>query len=1261
MPKKILTVLFFMATLGFVRSQTCIISATNTKVCHGSSVGFSVTWSSGTPASFEWDFGNGVKNFQQNPSYVYPIAGTYTPNIKITFTNSAICQVNGPLINVVAKPIADFYITSDDTQCFKNNMVCLQDTSRPGTSGAPLVSRLFLWGDGNSDISAITVKNLCHNYTSQFGGAYTLVMEVTDTNGCVGRLQKDNSAKIWPKMDGIGFQTTYTVQCNATPVTFNNTSVMPQSKVKKFRWIFDDGSVDSTNSKWASTSHIYAQSGFFSPSLAVEDINGCFDTFTYANGAQNMRLDSFIVMYSVSKCFSKQNYVFYTLGSTGANILWRIYDPAGNLYDSVWAPQYSQVSKRFNCGQYKVRTNLSFGNCSRQIDTFVDIFGPNTIIYNDTNGITNSTQCHPQDTVYFRTPPKEISCFYQNVLNWHWDFGDPLAPPCTTDTRLGINVGINCRFSKDDKNVKHKYPDGMDNCYKVKLLLTDTQKGCSDLDSATISLMPPNAHPDLSATPPRRGLYFYTLPPGNTLPPQLCFDNLFVFRTEETLPLCGKEKIWINVDSGYASWDTVDVTKNYYVIRYQKTFDPKGWVTTGLIVKNGDCYDTAWYHHMFQILDLNSHFSLKIEGTCAPFKATVSLKDSIQDSLLSATFNFGDGFATLNFAPGDSVIPSQTFYYTKPGKKTIFVTLRNRKGCMVTSDTTIFLGYWSSIEPSKGILCLRDSVTLMDSVVYFSAPDKPYWRDPLRIAAGKEKMFWDFGDGTLPFAVSGPAQKYKYSRIGNYRIRLATVDSIGCRDTAVFDNIKVVDVKAGIAPLTGNLICAPKIVSFNDQSFRSDSSFLYGQAPYDTILYYVWDFGDLKPKSILRDPVHDYTQNGLFSVSHVVITQNGCIDTVVLNLNIKGPKPGYKLLSGDTIGCSPVEVTFKNTTGNIIKQWIWQIDGPVSSTSTTDKDTNTTFRFTKAGVYRILLIGIDTVTNPITMQTFDCAAIAPDTLNPNTPPVYVTVFDKPFAKLSAPDSVCKNEAFTLIVSSDPVYNKYRYDFGDTTFSVPTRDDDTLMYLYRNAGQFNIRLYPTPSFSILCIDSPSHPIKVLDIKADFDIDETNAPVYSFTNTSQFANSYKWDFGQPSSGPANVSFAKDPTHNYQSLNDSFVICLWSTSPVGCTDSLCKAIAPAARLLDIPNVFTPNNDGKNDAFDIMIQGYTSYHLKIYNRWGGLVYESEKDGTGNDGINWNGLLNNDGTECSEGVYYYLFTYKLYNNPKKEQEVHGTITLLRN
>jgi gliding motility-associated-like protein len=79
---------------------------------------------------------------------------------------------------------------------------------------------------------------------------------------------------------------------------------------------------------------------------------------------------------------------------------------------------------------------------------------------------------------------------------------------------------------------------------------------------------------------------------------------------------------------------------------------------------------------------------------------------------------------------------------------------------------------------------------------------------------------------------------------------------------------------------------------------------------------------------------------------------------------------------------------------------------------------------------------------------------------------------------------------------------------------------------------------------------------------------------------------------------------------------------------------------------NIFTPNNDGLNDYFeipnlpaDLCLSLFSS--IKIYNRWGGLVYESS-----DRRFKWNGA------QAVDGVYFYVITYS-------DKQFRGTVTKL--
>jgi gliding motility-associated-like protein len=89
-----------------------------------------------------------------------------------------------------------------------------------------------------------------------------------------------------------------------------------------------------------------------------------------------------------------------------------------------------------------------------------------------------------------------------------------------------------------------------------------------------------------------------------------------------------------------------------------------------------------------------------------------------------------------------------------------------------------------------------------------------------------------------------------------------------------------------------------------------------------------------------------------------------------------------------------------------------------------------------------------------------------------------------------------------------------------------------------------------------------------------------------------------------------------------------------------------------LTIPNAFTPNNDGVNDLFKIKVEGYFLLkYVRIYNRWGQLIYEFRDINLG-----WNGRKN--AADLPVGTYYWVLEgIDVKNMPINRS---GSVTLLR-
>jgi len=86
-----------------------------------------------------------------------------------------------------------------------------------------------------------------------------------------------------------------------------------------------------------------------------------------------------------------------------------------------------------------------------------------------------------------------------------------------------------------------------------------------------------------------------------------------------------------------------------------------------------------------------------------------------------------------------------------------------------------------------------------------------------------------------------------------------------------------------------------------------------------------------------------------------------------------------------------------------------------------------------------------------------------------------------------------------------------------------------------------------------------------------------------------------------------------------------------------------------MKIPNGFTPNGDGLNDYFRIAgLEAFPQNRIVIFNRWGNEVYKASPYKG-----DWNG------SNLSEGTYYYVFEARLHNG--HWQTFKGYITLIRN
>jgi gliding motility-associated-like protein len=157
------------------------------------------------------------------------------------------------------------------------------------------------------------------------------------------------------------------------------------------------------------------------------------------------------------------------------------------------------------------------------------------------------------------------------------------------------------------------------------------------------------------------------------------------------------------------------------------------------------------------------------------------------------------------------------------------------------------------------------------------------------------------------------------------------------------------------------------------------------------------------------------------------------------------------------------------------------------------------------------------------------------------------------------------------------------------------------------------------------------------------------VINFTNTSNTDLSFVWNF---SDGTNSTDTYVEKVFDFNQLAGAI---LEVTDQYGCQDTAAYNYATLGfddyfiNIDDIPNVFTPNNDGNNDVFEIKVAGklYECTDLKIFNRWGQVQFLS----SGNN-IKWDGR-NSVGMSVPDGTYFYTLSIK-------EKKYSGAINIYK-
>jgi gliding motility-associated-like protein len=254
----------------------------------------------------------------------------------------------------------------------------------------------------------------------------------------------------------------------------------------------------------------------------------------------------------------------------------------------------------------------------------------------------------------------------------------------------------------------------------------------------------------------------------------------------------------------------------------------------------------------------------------------------------------------------------------------------------------------------------------------------------------------------------------------------------------------------------------------------------------------------------------------------------------------------------------------------------------------------------------------------------------------------VIAFNFPEVTLeTTPDtSICKNTGAEL-------FARVRGGSGGFKYEWPTiNKTDTVVEVFPRQNS----VYPV-NVTDTCSMRAEETIRV-DVRvvfADFEWDNLDYYGLQLRNRSlPLENStFAWDFGDGA-----TSTELDPRHFFDEI-DPFTVQLITMDEAGCTDTTSRVTQPPIEIF-IPTAFTPNGDGVNDMFVIHGPNITEFSMKIFDRFGALVFET-------DDIlrRWNGSHNGGDYFPTASLYNYIIRFK---GEREEDAIvrTGTISVIR-
>jgi gliding motility-associated-like protein len=557
---------------------------------------------------------------------------------------------------------------------------------------------------------------------------------------------------------------------------------------------------------------------------------------------------------------------------------------------------------------------------------------------------------------------------------------------------------------------------------------------------------------------------------------------------------------------------------------------------------------------------------------------------TFENTSTNATFFHWD-FGVEGIDTDTSNLSSPSFTYPEQGVYTVTLVANPGWPCADSSQTTFTaLPVISPAITYGGYECINGNDHFDFAMTGNVSPQATY--------------LWDFGAGSVPQTSTSPSPQsiMMNGEAATMEVLLVVQDN-GCEETAEESVENMPDPVADIVDQTA--FCNGFIYTFENDATNATE--------------YLWNFGVPGNSDFSTDPnpTFEFTQAGTYDVMLVASAPLTCSDTTFMQLEIFGViEPEFDDYEVQCLGEHQLDFSGTGAT-TATAQYTWNFG--VNATPATFSGQNPqNVVFNTVGEHEVTLVIAENGCSESYSSTIEVADH------------FITDFSVNNSA-GCPGLLVQMEGGAI--SDVPVY--YLWDFGDggTSFQNNTT------YTYLNPGIYDVtvtaytlagcrdsltinfpnavQIYPNPQPGFII---EPQIVSILDA-------ETMVIDSSFGGASCYY--YMSDGGESEDCEFLYSWTQSGIQT---------ITQYVTSEYGCTSSVTGTVIIEGFTFYAPNSFTPNDDGLNDIWKPVMTGITKFSLKIFNRWGDLIFETTDPEKG-----WMGQVEDGDHYATNGIYNYV------------------------